>query len=44
MALTANRKQLAVCEKAQKAICSVYNVGRMLEIMKEKKSGSGVDQ
>ena len=40
MALTANRKQLAVCEKATKAICSIYNVGKMLETLKDKKSGS----
>ena len=40
MALTANRKQLAVCEKASKAICSIYNVGKMLETSKEKKQTS----
>jgi hypothetical protein len=40
MALSANRKQLAVCEKATKAICSIYNVGKMLETLKEKKHGS----
>ena len=37
MALTANRKALAVCEKASKAICSIYNVGKLLETLKDKK-------
>jgi len=44
MALTANRKQLAVCEKATKAICSIYNVGKMLETTKDKKQGNSLDQ
>ena len=45
MALTANRKQLAVCEKASKAICSIYNVGKMLETSKEKKqTNNSLDQ
>lgn len=42
MALSPNRKQLAVCEGSSKAICSVYNVGKMLETFKEKKSASSV--
>jgi|APCry1669189241_1035207.scaffolds.fasta_scaffold24694_2 hypothetical protein len=44
MALTANRKNLAVCEKASKAICHVYNVGKILEQIKDKKQTSGLDQ
>jgi hypothetical protein len=44
MALTANRKNLAVCEKASKAICHIYNVGKLLETMKDKKQISGLDQ
>lgn len=42
MALSHNRKSLAVCEQSTKAICSVYNVGKMLETFKEKKSASSV--
>lgn len=38
LALSANRKQLAVCEKSAKAICSVYNVGKMLETFKDSQS------
>ena len=38
MALSHNRKQLAVCEAASKAIVSVYNIAKMLEFFKEKKS------
>ena len=42
MALSHNRKYLAVCEQATKAICSVYNVGKMMETFKEKKSSNVV--
>ena len=38
MALSPSRKYLAVCEKSQKAVCSIYNIGKFLEIIKEKKS------
>ena len=31
LALAPNRKFLAVCEKAQNAICTVYNIGKFLE-------------
>ena len=34
MALSSSRKYLAVCEKGAKAICVVYNVGRILEAIK----------
>jgi hypothetical protein len=44
MALSASRKNLAVCEKASKAICHVYNVGKILESMKDKKNAGGLDQ
>ena len=40
MALSHNRKQLAVCEQASKAICTVYNIGKMLETFKEPKNKS----
>ena len=42
MALTANRKNLAVCEKSTKAICQIYNVGKLLENMKDKKKVEGI--
>jgi hypothetical protein len=38
MALSHKRGFLAVCEQSTKAICSVYNVGKMIETFKEKKS------
>lgn len=45
MALSANRKSLAVCEKASKAVCQIYNVGKLLETMKDKtKKVEGIDQ
>jgi len=34
MALSSSRKYLAVCEKGPKPICTVYNVGRILESLK----------
>lgn len=34
MALSRDKKFLAVCERSPKAICSVYNVGRFLETIK----------
>ena len=42
MALSHNRKQLAVCEAATKAICAVYNVGKMMDTFKEKKSAANM--
>ncbi len=42
IALSHNRKQLAVCESSVKAFCSVYNIGKMLETFKEKKSANNV--
>ena len=42
MALSHNRKMLAVCEQASKAICSVYNVEKMLATFKEKSKSSNV--
>ena len=44
MALTSNRKNLAVCEKSNKAICQIYNVGKLLETIKDKKKVEGIDQ
>lgn len=35
LALTKDKNTLAVCERAGKAICSIYNVGRLLEVIKE---------
>jgi WD40 repeat protein len=37
LALSANKKWLAVCEKATKAICSVYNIAQFIAAQKEKK-------
>ena len=39
MALSHSKKWLAVCEKGPKAICTVYNVGRLLEAIKEVSRG-----
>ena len=36
MALSANKNFLAVCERSVKAVCTVYNVHRMLELIKEE--------
>lgn len=38
MALSHNRKHLAVCEAASKAIVSVYNIAKMLEFFRDKKT------
>ena len=38
LALSANRKFLAVCEKGANAICTVYNVGKFLELSVEKRT------
>jgi len=40
LAMTANKKHLAVCERSNKAICSVYNVSKFLEGIKEKKANT----
>ena len=40
MALSQCRKYLAVCEKAQNAICTVHNIGKFLENALERKSQS----
>lgn len=37
IALSHNKKVLAVCEKASKAVCSLYNIASFLAIPKEKK-------
>ena len=36
LALSPDKKHLAVCERAAKAVCTVYNVGRLLELIKEE--------
>lgn len=41
MALNSTRRQLAVCESASKALCSIYNVGKMLETFKDAASKKG---
>ena len=38
LALSHNRKYLAVCEKATNAICTVYSIGKLLELPAEKRS------
>lgn len=38
MALSHNRKQLAVCEASVRAFCSVYNVSKMLDMFKDSKT------
>lgn len=39
LALTRDKKTLAVCEKASKAICSIYNVDRLLQLIKDEIKG-----
>lgn len=41
MALNPTRKQLAVCETASKALCSVYNVGKMMETFHDSAGKKG---
>lgn len=36
LALSKDKNTLAVCEKAPKAICVLYNVGKMLELIIEE--------
>jgi hypothetical protein len=36
LALSPNKNHLAVCERATKAVCTVYNVHRLLELIKEE--------
>ena len=43
LALSPSRKFLAVCEKGTNAICTVYNIGKFLELSVEKKSQSIFD-
>ena len=43
LALSPSRKYLAVCEKSTNAICTVYNIGRFLEIPVEKRTQSIFD-
>ena len=38
LALSASRKFLAVCEKGQNAICTVYAIGKFIETCLEKKN------
>lgn len=40
LALSQSRKFLAVCEKAQNALCTVYNIGKFLELSVEKRAQS----
>ena len=37
LALSPSKKYLAVCEKGSNAICTVYNIGKFLELSVEKK-------
>lgn len=43
LALSPSRKFLAVCEKATNAICTVYNIGKFLELGSEKRQQSIFD-
>ena len=38
LALSTSRKLLAVCEKSANAVCTVYNIGKFLELSPEKRS------
>ena len=38
LALSTSRKFLAVCEKGSNAICTVYNIGKFLEMSIEKRA------
>lgn len=40
LALSSSRKLLAVCEKSSNAICTVYNVGKFLELSPDKRAQS----
>lgn len=42
MALSHNRKHLAVCEMAKTAVVSVYNIAKMLEFFRDKKTNEKV--
>jgi len=42
MALSHNRKHLAVCEMAKSAVVSVYNISKMLEFFRDKKTNEKV--
>jgi hypothetical protein len=42
--MNANRRLLAVCETASKAICTIYQIGKVIESIREKKmAGNYVD-
>lgn len=43
LALSTSRKFLAVCEKGSNAICTVYNIGKFLEMSIEKRAQSIFD-
>mmetsp|Transcript_17140 Transcript_17140/g.23107 ORF Transcript_17140/g.23107 Transcript_17140/m.23107 type:complete len:128 (-) Transcript_17140:3654-4037(-) len=43
LALSASRKFLAVCEKSTNAVCTVYNIGKFLEMSVEKRAQSIFD-
>ena len=43
LALSPSKKYLAVCEKGSNAICTVYNIGKFLELSVEKKQQSIFD-
>ena len=38
LALSSNKKTLAVCEKAVQAVCSVYNIDKVIKMLSEKKN------
>lgn len=38
MGLSSSRSQIAVCEQSTNAICTVYSIGRLLEMSREKRS------
>lgn len=43
LAVSPSKKFLAVCEKGANAICTVYNIGKFLELSVEKKQQSIFD-
>ena len=43
LAISPSKKLLAVCEKSTHAICSVYNIQKFMETIKEKKSTTVYD-
>ena len=43
LALSPSKKYLAVCEKGNNAICTVYNIGKFLELSVDKRTKSIFD-